>query len=279
MPKSVLYTFFSLLLLVASPASSDQTEEKTPKITLNFGVVPQQNPTALAKVWTPVLNYLSQRTGYQLLLQTSKDIPSFNQRLRTGDFDIAYMNPLLYATNKFHGYDVFAKEKDTFLKGIVVVAKNSPYDSLESLRGATLAFPDQDAFAATLLPITHLQKAGVPVTPFYVMSHDSVYRAVAKGLYPAGGGVIRTLEQADAAVRDQLRILWTSPPFMSHPIAAQSRVPEKIIQKLLNAMVGMHLDPQGMALLKGIGFKGIEPATDNQYDTLRALTVTSGGNQ
>jgi len=243
----------------------------------SFGVVPQQNPTALAKGWTPILNYLSQKTGYKFELQTAKDIISFNKRLKAGAFDIAYMNPLLYAIDESHIYKVFAKEKDNQLKGIIVVAKNSSYTNIKSLRNTTMAFPDPDAFAATLIPLAHLEKAGITVTQKNVMSHDSVYRAVAKGLYPAGGGVIKTLEKTDPAIQDQLRILWISPPYTPHPIAAHARVPEEVIRKLFDAMSTMHLDPRGKTLLEGIKFRGIELAEDHEYDEIRALQKSSVG--
>ena len=237
----------------------------------SFGVVPQQNPTALATAWTPVLSYLSQKTGYKFELQTARDVGSFHERLKVGTFDIAYMNPYMYAVDKSHSYKVFAKEQDTRLRGIIIVAKNSPHTSLASLRNTTMAVPDPDAFAATLLPLAYLEQAGITVTLKNVMSHDSVYRAVAKGLYPAGGDTIKMLEQADPAIQDQIRILWTSPPYTPHPIAAHARVPQEVVKKLLGAMSAMHLDPHGKALLEGLKFKGIEPAEDHEYDALRAL--------
>jgi len=43
--------------------------------------------------------------------------------------------------------------------------------------------------------------------PNYVKSHDSVYRAVAAGLFPAGGGVTRTFNSLDPAIREDLRII------------------------------------------------------------------------
>lgn len=268
--KKTGYKPFLLVLLflpwfiTATPTSAEES--------FSFGVVPQQNPTALAKSWAPMLSYLSQKTGYKLEFQTAKDISTFNQRLKAGTFDIAYMNPFLYAVDKSRLYKVFAKEKDIRLRGIIVVAKNSPYTSLASLRNTTMAFPDPDAFAATLLPLAHLKKIGIRVTPKNVMSHDSVYRAVAKGLYPAGGGVVKTLEKTDLLIQNQLRILWTSPPYIPHPIAAHSRIPQPVVDKLFAAMSTMHLDPQGKVLLEELKFKGIELAEDHEYDAIRALS-------
>lgn len=259
----------------AAPSSTQTSTQES----FSFGVVPQQNPTALAKTWAPVLSYLSQKTGYKLEFQTAKDIATFNQRLKAGAFDIAYMNPFLYAVDKSRHYKVFAKEKDTRLRGIIIVAKNSPYSSLASLKNTTMAFPDPDAFAATLLPLAYLEQSGIRVTLKNVMSHDSVYRAVAKGLYPAGGGVVKTLEKTDPLVRDQLRVLWTSPPYTPHPIATHIRTPQPVIDKLFTAMATMHLDPQGKTLLEGLKFKGIESAEDHEYDAIRALSNLSAHQQ
>jgi phosphonate transport system substrate-binding protein len=126
-----------LLVLLLTPWVATAAPSSAQK-SFSFGVVPQQNPTALAKTWAPVLSYLSQKTGYKLEFQTAKDITTFNQRLKAGAFDIAYMNPFLYAVDKSRLYKVFAKEKDTRLRGIIIVAKNSPYTSLASLRNTSL---------------------------------------------------------------------------------------------------------------------------------------------
>lgn len=269
--KKTGYGLLLLVLLLMPPVATASSMEKS----FSFGVVPQQNPTALAKAWAPALSYLSQKTGYKLEFQTAKDITTFNQRLKTGAFDFAYMNPYLYAVDKSRRYKVFAKEKDTRLRGIIIVAKNSPYTSLASLKNTTMAFPDPDAFAATLLPLAYLEQSGIRVTLKNVMSHDSVYRAVAKGLYPAGGGVVKTLEKTDPLVRDQLRVLWTSPPYTPHPIATHIRTPQPVIDKVFAAMATMHLDPQGKILLEGLKFKGIESAEDHEYEAIRALSDLS----
>ena len=271
--KKTGYGALLLVLLLTSGVASAATP---PQKSFSVGIVPQQNPTETAKIWTPLLNHLSEKTGYHFKLQTAKDIATFNKRLKVGTYDIAYMNPLLYAINKSHNYKTFAKEKDTRLKGLIVVAKTSNYDTIESLRNTTMAFPDPDSFGATLLPLAYLKKAGITVTPKNVMSHDSVYRAVAKGLFPAGGGALKTLGNVDPAVRDQLRILWESPPYTPHPFAAQQRVPQEVVKKLFAAMSALHLDPKGKALLAGIKFKGIESAEDHEYDEIRALKDWSG---
>jgi len=237
-------------------------------------VVPQQTSRQLARVWTPILTYLHTKTGYDFWLQTATDIPTFEARVAAGAYDLAYMNPYHYIVfHQMPGYVAFAKEKAQQVRGIVVVHKDSPYQTLPELRHHTLAFPAPAAFAASVLTQAHLAEEGVPFTSVYVVSHDSVYLSVAQGLYVAGGGMLRTLQMAPLAVRNQLRILWTSPPYPSHAFAAHPRVPMAIVEQVLHALEAMHQDPEGRALLQPLQVEGIDVAQDAEWDAVRTLPI------
>ena len=245
-------------------------------IKFTFGVVPQQAVTDLARVWAPMLAYLSSKTGYTLEFRTAQDISTFERRIEAGEYDFAYFNPLHYATYRSNGYYAIARERDTQLQGIVVVLKNSEYKSLKDLNGVTMAFPSSTAFAATILPQLSLKQMGMSVVPKYVSSHESVYRAVARGLFPAGGGIVKSYEQMDPVVRDQLRILWKSKSYTPHPVAAHPRVPKEVIQRVVAALQSMAADPAGAVLLKSVGFKGFIAARDSDYEDIRKLHVGIG---
>lgn len=270
--RGTVGTVFALLILLFASCWVSAPAAGAP---LTFGVVPQQSASELARLWTPILMHLENETGYRFKFKTAKDIPTFEQRVAAGEYDFAYMNPYHYTV--FHrspGYAVFAKERDRRLSGIVVVRKDSVYTSIDQLNGAAIAFPAPAAFAASVLPHAALQRAGVRITAKYVSSHDSVYRAVVKGLFPAGGGIERTFETIAPDIRDQLRILWKTPAFTPHAIAAHPRVPAAVVTRIGRAMYKMDQDPAGRALLKAIGFKGIAPARDAEYDDIRALRIT-----
>ncbi|MDG4583209.1 MAG: phosphate/phosphite/phosphonate ABC transporter substrate-binding protein [Candidatus Competibacter sp.] len=194
--------------------------------------------------------------------------------MAAGEYDFAFMDPYQYTIFHQHpGYQVFAREKDRPLKGIVVVRRDAPYRELADLRGQTLVFPAPAAFAATLLVRAEFARQGIAIAPKFVTSHDSVYLNVARGLYPAGGGIVRIFERLQPEVRDQLRILWTAQPFAPNAIAAHPRVPAAIVERLRQAMLNLDDDAAGRAALEGIGFKGIATARDSDYDAVRALPI------
>ena len=242
--------------------------------TVTFAVVPQQSATQLAEAWTPVLAWLSQSSGLQLQFVTAPDVPSFEQRLAAGSYDVAYMNPYHFTVFSAHpGYRALSRAKGDRIKGIVVVQKDSAIKNLSDLNGKTLAFPTPAAFAASLLVQAELRGRGVAFTPKIVNSHNSVYRSVAKGIFPAGGGIPRTLELLDESVRNDLRVLWETREFTPHAIASRPGLETSVRTKLLKAMRDMGTDPGGQALLKGIGFMGFEPAKNEDWDDVRSLKI------
>lgn len=242
--------------------------------TLTFGLVPQQSAKKLARLWTPIFNYLSAKTGDTIRFSTARDIPTFEKRLLAGDYDVAYMNPYHFTVfNKTPGYQAIARQKNKRIKGIMVVRKDSPLAQLNELDNKTLAFPSPAAFAASVLPRAKMELDGMKITPKYVSSHDSVYLNVAKGLFPAGGGVMRTFNNTAPEVREQLRVLWTTPAYTPHAIAVHPRVNADAVERLTKALLAMNNDPEGQKLLKTVNFKGIEAAKNSDWDDVRALNI------
>lgn len=256
---------FLLMLLLARPLFAE---------TLSFGIVPQQSATKLAAVWTPVLNYLSQKSGIELQFATAKDIPTFEKRLYAGEYDIAYMNPYHFVFfNKHQGYSAMVNQADKRIQGLILVRKDSPIQSLEELNGQQLAFPSPAAFAASVLPRGELAKLGIDIDPVYVSSHDSVYLNVAKGFFVAGGGIARTFNSTSAEARDALRVLWKTQEYTPHAIAAHPRVSLASRQKLTAALVAMGEDPQGAELLKALAISAFQTRVDADWDDVRDLNI------
>ena len=239
-----------------------------------FAVVPQQAASEMAETWSPFLVWVSENSGVELRFVTAPDIPTFEKRLSKGEYDFAYMNPYHYTVfHKKPGYEALAKEKNRKLKGILVVRKDSKINSINELAGSTIVFPSPAAFAASILPRSALMKAGVMFKTKFVSSHESVYLNVEKGLYPAGGGIIRTFEMMDNSISKNLRVLWTTPQFTPHAIATHPKLPHDIAKKVLNSFLKMSSDPVGQQKLELIGFKGIDAAGDSDWNDVRHLNI------
>lgn len=239
-----------------------------------FGIVPQQSAKKLARLWGPILSNISESSGIKLKFATAKNIPTFEKRLANGDYDIAYMNPYHFTVfNQQPGYVAIAKQENKSIQGIMVVRKDSELADLEGLANETLAFPSPAAFAASLLPQAKLNNSAIPYQPKYVSSHDSVYLAVSRGLMPAGGGVMRTFNNTDPKVREQLKVFWKTEKYTPHAFAVHPRVSDDDRLGLQQALIQLNKSEEGAKHLSNIKFKGIEPATDSDWDDVRALDI------
>ncbi|TQV78473.1 phosphate/phosphite/phosphonate ABC transporter substrate-binding protein [Denitrobaculum tricleocarpae] len=243
-----------------------------------FGIVPQQSASRLAQAWVPFMERLSDVSGYRIEFATAKDIPTFEACLAKGAYDIAYMNPYHYTV--FHdlaGYQAIARVRDKRLRGILVARKDASLENLEHLSGNAVAFPSPAAFGASVIPRAELKARGIDISPNYVKSHDSVYRAVAAGLMPAGGGVMRTFNNVPADIRDQLKIVYRTDGYTPHAFAVSSRMNGAQSEALFEAM--QQVAANDAQTLQPLGMKGFVQAANADWDDIRALQLTQNHTQ
>jgi phosphonate transport system substrate-binding protein len=109
----------------------------------------------------------------------------------------------------------------------------------------------------------------VKVKPLYVKTHSSVYLHVAKGLTAAGGGVEKSLGEQDPAIRNALRVIYTTRSLASHPVSAHERVRSADREKVRQAFLAMDATPQGKALLAKIPATKLMPVSMADYEKMR----------
>lgn len=243
--------------------------------TFTLGIVPQQTPKDIEINWGQLGLYLEQETGFTIHIKTASSIPIFEERCLEGRYDFSYMNPYHYVVySETPGYRAIARQKDKKIKGIIVMRKDREDHALSGLDKKEMAFPSPAAFAASLLPRAHLRSLDIDFSPVYVRTHDSVYKAVAEGLYPAGGGVKRTFASTDPEVNSQLEIIWTTKPYTPHAFAVHPRVEEDIAQKVQESLSRLNDQEEFKDILSPIRFKGFEKAEHKDWDDVRALGLT-----
>lgn len=265
----VVARFLILLWLLPLNALSQ------PRTFLTFGIAPQQAATELAKRWTPILQYLTEQTGITLQFKTAKDLSTFQQEMKSGGFDIAFIDAYHYFSfNKSTGYQAFGIEKNAKFLTLVVTRKDSPITRLEDLARKPVAFASPTA-VASMQAYTQLKNDNISITPVYVVSMDSVYRSVAKGIFPAGVGESRTLELMGPDIRKQLRMIWTAEPLPPYTFSAHPRVAKSDVEKIQRALIEMTENARGIALLRNVNLKGVVPANDQDFDPVRKLKLIS----
>lgn len=221
--------------------------------TYTFAVVPQFEQRKLFAIWTPIVAEISRRTGLSLNLVATLTVPEFEKELARGSFDFVYANPYhILREVPRQGYIPLVRDKAA-LRGILVVRKDSPIQSMKELDGKTIAVPSLNALGASLLIRADLEHLfGARPTLLSVKTHSSVYLHVANGLATAGGGVEKTLHEQDQAIQNQLRVLYVTRDMPSHPVAAHPRIPVAVRDKVQKAFLDFSMTEKGRSLLEDV---------------------------
>lgn len=270
--SAILFTISLTPLAGALPGIPQQQAHAATQKTYTFGVVPQFEQRKLYATWKPVIDELEKRTGLAFNLATTLKIQDFEKAIARGEFDFAYMNPYhLVQVHDTQEYLPIVADK-TPVRGLVVVRKDGPINEVADLNGKTVAFPSQNALAASLLVRSELDQVHhVTVLPLYVGTTSSVYLHVAKDLAAAGGGAEKTLQEQGASVQAQLRVIYTTRPCPSHPIAAHARVPKADREKVRKALLDLANTREGKEMLQKVPFQELIPVNYDDYAVMRKL--------
>lgn len=254
-------------ILASLPINATAASSETKATVYSFGVVPQFEQRKLYAIWNPIITELSRRTDLTFKLVTTLTIENFEKEFAQGSFDFVYMNP--YHVLKAKNYLPLVAD-NVPLRGILVVRRDSPVQQLKELEGKEVAFPSPNALGASLLMRADLGRLHhVKVKPLYVKTHSSVYLHVVKGLTAAGGGVEKSLEEQIPAIRNALRVIYTTRSLTSHPVAAHKRVQVADREKVRKALLAMDATPEGRALLAKIPTKRLVPVSLADYEKMR----------
>ncbi|WP_238364177.1 phosphate/phosphite/phosphonate ABC transporter substrate-binding protein [Mesobacterium pallidum] len=252
------------VLVLLGPARADH---------YTIGVVPQFDARRIADTWLPITRYLSEATGHEFVLRGAPTIPHFERELRNGDYDFAFMNPYhLVQTIGTSDYRPLVRDGNRALYGVLVTARDSRFDTLDSLEGAIIAFPAPNALGASLLMRAVLARQyGLSFEERYVQTHDSAYLNVALGETAAAGGVKSTFDSQPAELRNRLQIIFETPRVAPHPFAVHPRVPETMAAKVRDALIALGSTEEGRALLAGVPIQQPVPAEASDYAPIAEL--------
>jgi len=273
--KPFVILFLGLLLpLIAGAHANTAADNASRTRYLRFGVLPLQSPTRLAEMFMPLVAGIGRALGRPVEFVTAPSFSAFMTRVKQREYDIIYLNPLLFTEAKPAGYRAIVQVAQEPFVGILVVRKDSP---LKTLSPATLprrlrvGFPDPNAYAATIMTRQYLRKLGIPLgrdcKVQYFGSQNSVLMAVHSGLVDIAGTWPPALRSMPRAIRGDLRIIAKTPPQPQMPIAVRDDLPTAMVERLRRYLISLSHRRAGRHILQQLGFVHGFAATSNQaYD-------------
>ena len=263
--RSLTAALAALCLLALSPLSVNAVER-------SFAVVPQHGSISAVNQWQPLITELSRQTGITFRFVTAPSVSEFERRLLNGEYEYAYMNAAVFlearAKKGFRGL----VQRKRALSGILVVRADGPRQ-LKELRNKIIAFPSPRAFGATFLTRTELKQKNIQHGAAYLGTHESVYRAVARGQFTAGGGIMRSFQLLSSELRNQLRILHTTRPSAPHVIAASNQIGRQETQQVSEVLLALQHHREGKAALAGLYVEQLVPIDEKGLSRLSKLSI------
>lgn len=217
-----------------------------------LAIVPQASPAETYRRWAPFAEHVQRATGQPLRVRVYRTFDEFETDLVNGLVDFAYMNPYhLLRARKAQGYLPLVRDGSHLLRGLLLVRRDSPLKSVQDLAGKTIAFPDPNAFVASLYMRALLQeKANVRFAARYLGTHANVYRHIILGSVAAGAGANVTYARTRPETRAELRVLYETPGVAPLPLCAHPRVPVALREAVTRTVLEMDKSEDGRALLK-----------------------------
>lgn len=242
-----------------------------------FGVLPLQSPTMLARMFLPLAGALAKSLHRTVQFVTAPSFSSFMRRVQRREYNIIYLNPLLYTRARRSGYRVIVKVAGEPFTGILVVRDSSMIRRLDPAtlpRGMRIGFPDPNAYAATVMTRQYMRSLGIPVgrnfKVRYFGSQDSALMAVYYGLVDMAGSWYPSLRSMPKTVQRDLRVVAQTPPQPQMPIAVRSDMPARDVRKITLLLTQLTRSRSGRAVLQHLGFsQGFVAASNREYDEVK----------
>ncbi|MEM7022088.1 MAG: phosphate/phosphite/phosphonate ABC transporter substrate-binding protein [Pseudomonadota bacterium] len=238
---------------------------------------------------------LEREMGVPVQLYTSANYDGVMGGLLAGELDAAALGAGGYAGVYLRNPDaieplVTVKQVDGSLGyySVLFVRADSPYESIDDLRGRSIMFTDRNSTSGYLVPRRELNDSGYPLRHFgaygFSGSHPSAVRSVLEGQFDAGvtwtsgigdydkghsrGNLHRMVRRGDLDMSD-LRILWTSKLIPEGPVVVRQSLPQEAKDIYKRVLIELpEKDRSCFEAIAGGAATGYAPVEHELYGTI-----------
>ena len=250
---------------------------------LRVAVAAMISPKETFIYYRELLDYIGKNSGYSVRLIQRKTYDEVNELFPKGEIDLAFIctGPYAASREKF-GFEALATPQvrgQPFYQSYLIVPKDSPFQSLEDLKGRVFAFTDPDSNTGAMVPRFWLANMGETPESFFsktifTYSHDNSILAVAKGLVDGAavdGHQWEYFERFSPAYTSRTRVIRKSQPFGSPPLVASARLRGDVRSNIRELILSMHNDPEGKRILEKLLIDRFVAPREEWYEPAREM--------
>lgn len=239
----------------------------------SFGVLPLHNAVHLFETYEPLIDKITSHvSGFTLKLETARDYPNYEAKVRDRKLHFAMLNAHLIIPGEDHGYQIIARAGD-MVRGLIVIPTGSNIRRIRDLKSASISFGARTDLPGTMMPKAFLRKYGLDVDkqtkPKYVGSQESALMNVYFGLSAAAcvsDSTWNTFKKARPEVAQSLHVRWETEPLVGLGILARDDAPYEHVWEVAKVLIELNESAGGREVLKAIGVSSFKPADAGTYD-------------
>ena len=247
-----------LFLCTVVTVSSAQKNE------IVFAISPMASPVSTLSGYGDFIEYLSNRTGMDIVLKQRRKYSEINSLLQEGEAQFAYTCTGAYLSGrKEFGLEVLAVpvvSGRTTYNSYIIVNRKSSYQKFAQLRGKVFAFTDPLSLSGKIYPTYLLETMNTAADEFfgktfYTSSHEKSVESVAYGLSDGAAVdslIFENMERLNDPAIANVRIIHISPPYGIPPIVVSPGADKALKQLMLSTLLKMKDDPAGTKILEAL---------------------------
>lgn len=258
-----------LALLSALPAQAE-------KSVYRFSPVNQYDINLTAAYWNPIIEYVSQTSGIQLVLKIGRTSADTTSYVLAQEVEFVFSNHLFSPDRDRLGWKVIARRHMPPVYGQIVVPVHSPITSLAQLKDQEVAFAGPEALVGYKFTYAQLLSQGVDVKVVFGGNQNAALAQLFSGKVKAVGGNSQLIEGYGLREKKQFRVLWSSEPLYDLALMVSGKVPENDVKAVTAAFVNMHKTTKGRDILHQAALRvGLPsdayfiPSTGSEYAAYR----------
>lgn len=249
-------------VLFASTLGAQAQEWKAKYPEIIFGIIPAENASGVVERYTPLTEYLSRQLGVKVTLRVANDYAAVIEGQRAGNIHIASYGSASFARALITGVKIEAFGIDVNADGskgyysVFYVKKDSPYKSVEDLKGKNIGLVDPNSTSGNNVPRFTLDQKGIDPEAYfgkvvYTGSHENAVLALAQGTVDVAAnawtddqdsylmrmltkGMLKNADGSPMKYED-FRIILKSDPILNGPLAVLGDMPADLKAKIADA--------------------------------------------
>lgn len=274
-----------LALLLPYPAAVPAAQKK-----LLIGLIPEMNIFKQKERFKLLGDYLSKKAGitveFTILSRYGNIIESFSTEKMDGAFFGSFTGAM--AIQKL-GVIPLARpvnpDNSSTYKGYLFVRKDSGIKGIKDMKGKKMAFVEKATTAGYVFPLAWLKDNGISSIDgffseyYFTGSHDAAVLAVLNKKADIGAAkhsIYDRVRKEEPRVDRELAILAQSPEVPSNGLCVRKDLDLQIMAALKNALLSLHNEPEGKAVLEKFGALRFIETTAKDYQPVLDMAKKAG---